>query len=176
MYQVSQISRPFTAETVRFLKISDSAMSIVAGRAGIPKSTTLPPCRTIRNASSIALSAPDISKTTPIPIPSFSPTNQAWTSSTSVTFTTASAPSVFASSSRKGTVSEASSRPAPNARAIAIEKSPTGPHPRTATARPASSWVDVANTAFPKGSCRHAISGGSFARSLRQTTEAGTAT
>ena len=33
-------------------------------------------------------------------------------------------------------MSEASSRPAPNARAIAIEKSPTGPQPRTATAPP----------------------------------------
>ena len=31
VYHVSQISRPLTAVTVRFLKISDSAMSIVAG-------------------------------------------------------------------------------------------------------------------------------------------------
>ena len=66
-------------------------------------------------------------------------------------------------------------RPLPNALAIAIVNSPTGPHPRTATARPARSWVEVANTALPKGSCRHAISGGSFERSLRQTTEAGMA-
>ena len=35
--------------------------------------------------------------------------------------------------------------------------------------------VEVAKTALPNGSCRHAISGGSFARSLRQTTEAGIA-
>ena len=47
MYHVSQISRPLTAVTVRFLKISDSAMSIVAGCAGIPKRTTWPPWRTI---------------------------------------------------------------------------------------------------------------------------------
>ena len=71
MYHVSQISRPLTAVTVRFLKISDSAMSMVAGRAGIPKRTTLPPCRTTSNASSIARSAPDISNTTPTPTPSF---------------------------------------------------------------------------------------------------------
>ena len=81
MYQVSQISRPLTALTVRFLKMSDSAMSMVAGRAGIPKSTTLPPCRTIPNASSIARSAPDISKTTPTPMPSFCSANHAGTSS-----------------------------------------------------------------------------------------------
>ena len=43
-------------------------------------------------------------------------------------------------------------------------------------ARPARSWVDVAKTALPNGSCRHAISGGSFERSFRQTTLAGTAT
>ena len=41
-------------------------------------------------------------------------------------------------------------------------KSPTGPHPRTATARPASSCVAVANTALPKGSWRQASSGGIF--------------
>ena len=34
MYHVSQISRPLTADTVRFLKMSDSAMSIVAGLRG----------------------------------------------------------------------------------------------------------------------------------------------
>ena len=65
MYQVSQISRPFTAVTVRFLKMRDSAMSIVAGCEGMPKSTTFPLCRTISNASWIAFSAPDISKTMP---------------------------------------------------------------------------------------------------------------
>ena len=54
-------------------------------------------------------------------------------------------------------------------------KSPTGPHPRTATARPARSCVLVANTALPNGSWRHAISGGSFERSFRHTTEAGIA-
>jgi hypothetical protein len=43
VYQVSQISRPLTALTVRFLKMSDSAMSIVAGCEGIPNSTTFPP-------------------------------------------------------------------------------------------------------------------------------------
>ena len=74
--------------------MSDSAMSIVAGRDGIPKRTTLPPCRTIPNASSIASSAPDISKTTPMPMPSFCSANHAGTSSTSSTLTTASAPSV----------------------------------------------------------------------------------
>jgi hypothetical protein len=128
------------------------------------------------NASSIALSAPDISKTTPTPWPSFCSANHAGTSSTSSTFTTASAPSVRASSIRYGTWSEAKSRPDPNAFAIAIVKSPTGPQPSTATARPARSCVDVANTALPNGSWRHAISGGSFVRSLRQTTDAGTAT
>jgi hypothetical protein len=37
VYHVSQISRPLTAVTVRFLKMSDSAMSIVAGRRGDPE-------------------------------------------------------------------------------------------------------------------------------------------
>ena len=37
MYHVSQISRPFTALTVRFLKMSDSAMSIVAGSRRDPE-------------------------------------------------------------------------------------------------------------------------------------------
>src|SRR5687768_17464240 len=126
VYHVSQISRPLTALTVRFLKMRDSAMSIVAGREGIPKRTTLPPCRTIPKASSIARSAPDISKTTPTPFPSFCSANHAGTSSASSTFTTASAPSVRASSIRKDTWSEAKSRPAPNAFAIAIVKRPTG--------------------------------------------------
>ena len=51
-----------------------------------------------------------------------------------------------------------------------------GLEPSTATARPARSWVDVANTALPNGSWRQAISGGNFPRSFRQTTDAGTAT
>ena len=46
------------------------------------------------------------------------------------------------------------SRPAPNAFAIAIVNSPTGPQPSTATARPARSCVDVAKTALPNGSWR----------------------
>ena len=37
---------------------------------------------------------------------------------------------------RNGTWSDAKSRPEPNAFAIAIVKRPTGPQPRTATARP----------------------------------------
>ena len=67
-------------------------------------------------------------------------------------------------------------RPAPEARAIAMLKSPTGPQPRIATVRPARSWRPVAKTAFPNGSCSVAISGGSFVRSLSQITDSGTAT
>src|SRR4026207_1670099 len=50
-----------------------------AGGGRIPKSTMLPPWRTMSNASSIALSAPDISKTTPTPWPSFCSANHAGT-------------------------------------------------------------------------------------------------
>ena len=59
-------------------------------RMGSRKRTTFPPWRTISNASWIAFSAPDISKTTPSPSPSFCSTNQAATSSVSSTLTTAS--------------------------------------------------------------------------------------
>ncbi len=55
-------------------------------------------------------------------------------------------------------------------------KRPTGPHPRIATERPGRSCVEVAKTAFPNGSWRVAISGGSFARSFCQTTDSGTTT
>ena len=175
MYHVSQIWRPLTAVTVRFLKMSDSAMSIVAGCDGILKRTTFPPWRTISNASWIAFSAPDISKTTPIPTPSFCSTNQAATSSVSSTLTTASA--------------RAAERLEPERHVVGCEQTPgaerAGDRDRKEPDRPAAEdgngpagqpWVLVAKTAFPNGSWRHAISGGSFERSLRQTTDAGTAT
>ncbi len=53
-YQVAKISRPLTAETVRFLKISASATSSSTGWPGMPNSTTCPPFRTIRKASRTA--------------------------------------------------------------------------------------------------------------------------
>jgi hypothetical protein len=59
---------------------------------------------------------------------------------------------------------------------MAIVKSPTGPHPSTATVWPGRSWVDVAKTALPNGSCNVAISGGSFARSFCHSTDSGTTT
>jgi hypothetical protein len=57
-----------------------------------------------------------------------------------------------------------------------IVKSPIGPQPSTATARPARSCSLVAKTALPNGSWRVAISGGSFQRSFRQITPSGTVT
>jgi len=97
-------------------------------------------------------------------------------SGVSSTLTTAVAPIFSASPSRNGVRSAAITTAAPDARAIPIVKSPIGPQPRTATARPARSCSLVAKTAFPKGSWRVAISGGSRERSFRQTTLSGTAT
>src|SRR5581483_5596665 len=174
-YHVANTSRPFTARTWRFLKMSDSAMSSSTGEPGMQKRTTEPPFRTMRNASRTAVGAPDISNTTSRPSPSFCARNHAGTSTSSPT-STATAPRSRASASRKGTWSEARTRPAPEARASAIANSPTGPQPRKATVRPGRSCVDVAKTALPNGSCRVAISGGSFARSFCQTTLSGTRT
>ena len=78
--------------------------------------------------------------------------------------------------SRKGVRSDARMRPAPDARAIPIEKRPIGPQPRIATERPARSCFPTAKTAFPNGSCSVAISGGNFDRSLCQITDSGTTT
>ena len=63
-YQVSKILRPFSASTLRFLKISAWATSISTGRAGIPNRITRPPLRAMRNESAMARGEPDISKTT----------------------------------------------------------------------------------------------------------------
>ena len=175
MYQVSQISRPFTAVTVRFLKMSDSAMSMVAGRARDPEEDDVAavpddPERVLDRAAARRTSR----RRRPTPIPSFCSTNQPGTSSTSSTFTTvvgAERPRRARSGKARGRTRAGGPRRRPCA--IAIVKSPTGPQPSTATARPARSWVEVANTAFPNGSCRHAISGGSFARSFCQTTDDG---
>ena len=58
---------------------------------------------------------------------------------------------------------------------MATVKSPTGPHPSTATDRPDRSCSLVAKTALPNGSCSVAISGGSFSRFVFQITDSGTA-
>ena len=143
LYQVANTSRPLTADTVRFLKMSASATSNSTGCAGMPKRITRPPLRTMRNASPIASGAPDISNTTSGCSPSFCSTNQAATSSTSRTSSAAWTPIFAARPSRNGVRSDASTRPAPDARAMPMPNSPTGPQPRIATVFPAtSSWLE----------------------------------
>ena len=176
MYHVSQISRPLTARHGQVLE--DERLGDVDRRRAARGFRTGRRCR--RGARSRTRPrSPSARRTSrrrrPCRLPRSAPRTRPGTSSTSATLTTASAPSWRARSSRYGTWSEASSRPAPNARAIAIANSPTGPQPSTAIARPARSCVDVAKTALPNGSWRHAICGGSFARSFCQTTEAGIA-
>ena len=156
--------------------MSASAMSSSTGSAGMPNRMTRPPLRTISNAFTIARGFPDISKTTSTCSPSFCSTNHPATSSTPVVSSAAVTPILRASSRRNCRRSVARTRVAPDARAIGMLKSPTGPQPRIATdLAETSAWLS-ANTALPNGSWSVAISGGSFERSFCQMTDSGTAT
>ena len=175
-YQVAKTSRPLTAVTCTFLKISDSAMSSSIGPAGNPEQDDV--AAVPDDAERVAAPrSPHRTSRTRRPV-----LRPRCARGTRPRCRRSRSTSADVGAERAGELeavgkwSDASTRPAPEARAIAIVKRPTGPQPRTATVRPARSCVEVAKTALPKGSWSVAISGGSFERSFCHSTDSGTTT
>ncbi len=159
VYHVEKILLPVIPKSLIFLKITSLVRSMASGFSGRPKRDILPAGLSISNPWWIAAGFPDISATTSTPIPPV-------ISKTSLTtppdkgFMMWVAPIFFARSSLYSLISVAIILVAPPAFATPTDRRPTGPHPRIAMVFPAISSIRTVSTAFPRGSCRAAISGG----------------